>query len=420
MSKIKMLSVYLLVAVLLSVFMVTCSRFNFLTRKQVKEVELKSTVTAFNTTYNDILSNLVTNYLNDNGVAGDIKGDWTGDGCAFAPHILFVNGYTTEAKQVMDFARNLQLTPAFIIKSANKYKLFRRNIVDNKTPPLGTTQIVDFIVGFGGYYNGPTYYPEAGDWCASIALGVTGGSAIVKTDPNPLGDINGYIAGLASVANTALVGANTCLNPNLVNYGNDLVTSLNGYWDSDRGYYFDGTPGHQGTVEFSSFQNGTALWALTWAYGIRKDADTLSKINSLYDKGEMYLWDVTRGGYADVKEGYNGKDAGANLLWCRGLLWAYWVTGDTKFLNKGKAVLEFIERDLIMIDFAVSTPENTYKIMAHDWYITRGPSSNFCTGCNYLLLECIWLYNHLVQTGPLVGNIPVTTNPGCAKTIAGN
>jgi len=411
MSK-KLIGMYIFV---LFVFVLSaCFKFNILS---VKYKEAKTAVNFYTEMYNDVLSNLMApNHFMLQSQPGDFLGDWTGDAGAFAPHVLFINGYTTEAKQVMDYVRTLELSQTDIKTRMSSYPHNKFRSPTGSLTPYRTSNIVDFVVGFGCYYNGPAYYSEACNWCSAIGVGLAGGSIAVSADPNPIGDINGYIAGLASVANTAFVGANACLNPNYLNTGLTLLNKLNDtYWNVTKGYYVDTNSSHQGTVEFSAFQNGSALWALTWAYGIRKDATILSKISSLYEKSMLYLWDSNRGGYYDFKaDVVLGKDLGANLLWCRGLLWAYWVTGDVRYLTTAEQVLNFIQNDLLIND----TAHPGYKILAHDYFESRGASSNYCTGCNFLAMECIWLYNNLKTNGPLNGNIPVSSNPGCSSKIA--
>lgn len=368
--------------------------------KGKKEVVREAvTVTHFSDMYSEVLRNLLeSGHTMWDGSVGSIKGDWTYDGQAFAPKALEFAGRVSEAKLVLDYNTSLQLQ------------------VTSQDLKNKTASVIEFVVGFGAYVDGLRIYPDKANWnwCNMMGLGVNVGIDLVKQDPNPVGDLNGYICGIASVVNTAYVDANACLNSQLAVKGNEAYTLLNSlYWVADKGYYRDTNPLHQGSVEFSSFQNGTALWALSWHYGIYKDADSLSKIQSLYTMSEQHLWNSTIGGYVDLM-GYPGMDLGANLLWARGWIWSYAVTGDVRYLNKTEAVLNFIQSKLFVDD----NDHPGFKILAHDFSIEHdAASSNYCTGCNYLALIVIQEYNERLLLGPLTGKIPIT-KPACGTLVS--
>lgn len=386
----KLITILIMVLVLLIPFQ--CVKVD----KIIKTPLLKSTkteITEFSNLYNLLLLNLIApnHFKWENDKIGNWKNDWTHDAQAFAPEILFRAGYEELAKQTMDYN------------------------VD-----IGTviTNPVEFVVGFGSYYVGPEFYSDKMNWCGYMATGINIGTLLARQNPNPVGDITGYISGLSSVINTTFIDANTCLNPQLFVVGEkamneQIVGKLNlmQYWDSNRGYFYDPDPTHQGHIEFSSFQNGSATWALSLYYGITQNQDIRDKIETLYTNADSVLWHPICGGYRDAA-GYlmgGAFDLGANLLWARGWLWTYWVTGDQKYLNKVKDTLTFIETYLLIDD----SRHPGFKMLSHDYCIGGIPHPDYCTGCNFLALITIWHYNSLKQNGPLEGKIPISPNPSC-------
>lgn len=343
-------------------------------------------VTDFSEMHDAILANLIApGHFMWQNAEGNFLGDWSGDAGAFAPSSLHNAGHDEIATKVLEYVSN-----------------------------LGTigTYPVDFLVGFHSYLMGPVLKPEVG-WCGLMDLGVAVGTADVMKEESALNAVAGHIAGMSQVSITSYRMANACLKKVMADNANKVMTQLNkapaqgGYWDAVRGYYYDGNCNHQGSCMFSSFQNGMALSALAWHYGIYRESVTLSRINSIRTKSDAQLWDSSLGAYRDREGGFAGMDAGANLLWLRGWLWMYYMTSEQVYLDKSTSILNFIQNRLIMDD-----PQHPgFKVMAHDWYPPRGPSTNYCTGCNFLLLELIQNYNRFKAGDIHTGKIPIAPEP---------
>ena len=360
--------------------------------KQVIKPRAAVTVTHFADMYNGLLANITTNFRWQDGQVGNWIGDWTYDAGAFAPEVLFRSGHTELAKQTMDYVMSLE---TFV------------------------TKIAEFAVGFGAYYNGPEFYPEKGGWCGLMGAGIAMGAGMVIQDPNPVGNLNGYIAAMAAVANTCFMDANVCLTPLYATSGNNVFSAMNTlYWDEGNGYYIDMIPAHQGAGFFSTFQNGSALWAVAWHYGIYNDPASLAKLEAIYNNLETRRWFTQYNMYVDFDITVPPSfDLGANMLIARGYEWAYWVTGDIKYLNKVGQILTGIQSHLLFNDCDYPG----FKMLAHHGPVPEGSAcwGNYCTGCNFLALNVIWHYNDLKQNGPLGGRIPINppSGPGCSTVM---
>ena len=368
---------------------VGCSRQSSIDKYAVDAKSLQ--ITHFTQMYNDVLSNLVApdHFKWQDGVVGNWDLDWTYDAGGFAPGVLFRAGYDDLANQTLAYVTS-----------------------------LGTlvTKPVEFIVGFGSYADGAIFYP-ASAYCGLMAVGVNFGIAEALKDPSPIGALNGYICGVAAVVNTAYVDAHVCLNPQLATVGdtayNEMITR---WWDQEKGYFFDPIcyPQHQGGCIFSSFQNGTALWALSWHYGIHHDQASLDMMSTLYTSAETHLWNTYWDIYEDLP-GFDGCDLGANLLWAMGWNWAYWVTGNTTYLDKVEQILNGIQTHLLKEDAA----HPGYKMLIHDTAGSGGgPSTYYCTGCNFLALKVIWNFNDLKANGAHTGLIPIKKPGSCGTLIS--
>jgi hypothetical protein len=154
------------------------------------------------------------------------------------------------------------------------------------------------------------------------------------------------------------------------------------YFNEETGLYeCDGEYVHQ-----CDWPNGMMLVALSWAFmdsGIESYLESAERLAIAIDNN---LWDPLRGGYyTDIDDGEpRSKYLSGNMVILWGFLSLYEANRDPALLERIEALLSFVESDLF------------YEgLCYHHWTEGEGRSSDFCTGCNFLLLNNLYNYHKL-------------------------
>lgn len=337
--------------------------------------------------FHGVLDNLVTNFWSEDG---NWQGDAMYDASVLAPRILYRYGYDQEDQDLIDKAnrtvdRNVDLMmDAFTFQTPNFTEAF-----------VAASCIGDATA----YYSGEEhrFFPFApvgfmGLWVAR---------AVVTAETNPAGEYFGYVFTLGAYAYGTLAfdPPSATMNCTSAAWAVDAIETANeSFWieltihDKTYGAYHDPDPCHPYSEPMSLFANGSMFAALAYAYGETGDQSYLEKADALLASFDAILWDHQRGGYTAHLYEREKKSLSSNSAIVGGLLDLYDYTGEARYLERAREVLDFIETDLVIRDWY----HPDHIICAHHWEDV-GPVNHYCTGCNFGVLTNIYRLNELAH-----------------------
>ena len=324
--------------------------------------------------FQDVLDNLITNYSLDDG---DWWKDMMGDDIAFAPSVLLGLGRDTGNQEYIDMG---MATVEFEVQQiqrllAGEWELFGRMVIGGPALMEG--------------------YEQTGErrYARLINVEVYAGSLLALIAPEVFGEVLlDPAAGLASVIQCDFdyfrIGAGRPDANNAKGLGLQVLDRTNElYWSESEGCY---------NPPIWDWGNGSMLMALAGAYKLTGEASYFERADTLLGTMDEKLFDPIRGGYF-AKETSDKKGLSNNCVSTRAMIELYDATADTSYLDRAVDLIQFIEMDLCDEDPLFEG----YEICFHDW-TQEGHASDWCTGCNFFLLDNIYRLNKLIDEGPTV------------------
>ncbi len=270
------------------------------------------------------------------------------------------------------------------------------------TLPLGSDTPI-------GIFAGAPCLIDAMKFTGDPQYGAMGRSAIftardiIVQDPNPFGDSVGYVGAYGLFAYSAFYFADEQQDLTGLIAQNAYLAAINEatrkYWDVFRGVFWP---------VYSLFEDGYMLMGLAYAYGATGNETYKNMADAVMAHHDTFLWND---GYWEYDRSRKSLSAHEGLA--RGMLHWFEVTGDEFYLDQARKMLDYAEAHLCTED--LNHPGET--ICYSDWTPSGGLSERLSTGCNFNLLNDIYLLNKFVQESE---NYPRPIGVGgCGKLVSG-
>jgi hypothetical protein len=337
-------------------------------RKKREGFEEKLNLKLFKEKFLSVFEKMVDYYWDE---SGDIKEDMMGDATGFAPYVLYQVGVDTQIEEFIEMANKVVNYEVELFKEIIPYLKEQKPHKNLLSAVSGSPALLD-----GYKYTGKEEYLEM------IKEGLTISNEIAYNNP-------AYFSFFFEIPN--VVEALVCYSDFLIyketkdekflKLGLKLFEKIEKTWNQEKGYY-----GKRIKVTFDWMQ-GLVFLNLGLLYDITKDLKYKERADKMIESLDKMMWDEERGGYFSSDKKLNDtKSLSGNAIFIMGYLNLYEATGDIKYFEKAKKILEFL------------FTEDFYKdgILYHDWSKKYGRSNSFCTGCNYLILSNIYRLNKLI------------------------
>lgn len=302
--------------------------------------------------------------------SGDIKGDMMGDATGFAPYVLYKIGKDTKIEEFTQMADKVVNYAVELFKEVMPYIKEQKPHKNLLLAVSGTPALLD-----GYKYTGKKEYLDM------IKEGLSASTEIAYNNPAYFTfffDIPNVVEALVSYSNFLIYKETK--EENFLKSGLKLFEKIDKTWNEEKGYY-----GKRIKVNFDWMQ-GLVFLNLGLLYDITKDLKYKERADRMIESLDRIMWDEERGGYFSSDKKLNEtKSLSGNAIFIMGYLNLYEATGEVKYFEKAKKILEFL------------FTEDFYRdgIIYHDWDKKYGRSNSFCTGCNYLILSNIYRLNEL-------------------------
>ena len=322
--------------------------------------------------FNDVLTTLCEDHWSP---SGNWRGDMMHDATAFAPYVLLNWGEETGDQDLLDKGW------ATIY---HEDRSIGRWLQDPGNPFLAYKAVMGFPAYLYAYeFTGARFYLFRVRPLLKLLTDVC------LAAPEQLETIPFFSAptifGVTSYADFLLYHRDPVLNI-LYNLRGMLVLARGEelYLDEVKGLYE--CPGPY--VHDYDWPNGTMLNGLAWGYKTTGVFTYKMAARDLAEAIEEHLADQLHGGYfSDIDHGEpRTKYLSGNMTILWGLVSLYEIDKDPVMLERIETLLEFVETDLYHEDLCY-----------HHWTEGEGRADDYCTGCNFLLLNN--LYNLHLQSG---------------------
>jgi hypothetical protein len=322
--------------------------------------------------FNNILDNLVENYTWENNEVGNWDKDMMYDSTLFAPDILFQlssdSDFRTEGERMKLFN---------LAKDTINYEM--RNFIKLL---IGKGELIETFAGIPSFIDA---YEQTRNPVFSFILWLVTLQSydILKKEPNPLGEYIGYYGAHGLVSYYILdfsMKENSFLSPLSRSIGLNIIDKADKY--SGKTFYED----------------GWVLMALSHAYRISGDKKYKQEADFIILTLEKF-WDREQGGYWEQSKNITlgrRKKLSTHERTARGLIHWYEVTGDKKYLDKTRDILDFTER--VLCDESICYHHWTeFGHLPQECEIDPYYEDPLCTGCNFNLLIDIYLLNKAIS-----------------------